>query len=161
MCLRLEYLIIAFDYYHLSLDEYHFPGKSGAEWIIVLPFSCYHCAFSNCGINHFVLGTNHLGLILLQNYRHVSTTSMTYGGVTCCAAPLLFLFLCYSRDGVPCHHRRGVTKMTSPNIFRYMALFGGFGVLFNPAKGLVILKAARTSKNLGNYNASPAAAAIS
>ena len=27
-----------------------------------------------------------------------------------------------------------------------MALFGGLGVLFNPVKGLVLLKAARTAK---------------
>jgi len=38
----------------------------------------------------------------------------------------------------------------SKNIGIYMVLFGGFGVLFNPAKGLVLLKAARTSKELGN-----------
>ena len=33
---------------------------------------------------------------------------------------------------------------------RYMAIFGAIGVLFNPAKGLVLLKVARVSKESSN-----------
>ena len=80
-----------------SLDEYYFPGKSGAEWSVVLPFSNHHCSYSNSGIDSFVLGTNHPGLILLQKYRHVSTffaaVSMRLLSNTACrAVTLLLLF---------------------------------------------------------------------